>query len=147
MAARHSYDADKKVVGCNRHVALDTDGGLLMVNLAAVYICGSTEAQMIIEAILKRWPWIKYLLFADSAYEQTRLMEKATFLDFVTEVARRVDDEPGFKVSPRRWAVKRIFGRLTRWRRLVSGHKQRINVFEAIIHVVVDSPLLHRISY
>ena len=40
-------------------------------------------------AIRKRWPWIKYL-FADGAYDRTKLLDKAAFLDFVVEIVRRV---------------------------------------------------------
>ena len=35
-----------------------------------------------------------------------QLMDKAAFLDFVLEVVRRIDHEPGFKVLPRRWVVR-----------------------------------------
>jgi hypothetical protein len=41
------------------------------------------------------------------------LLDKAAFLDFVVEVVRRTDTDPGFKVIPR------SIGWLTRYRRLV----------------------------
>ena len=44
------------------------------------------------------------------AYDKTQLMDKAAFLDFVIEVVRCLDDEPGFKLVPRRWVVERTFG-------------------------------------
>lgn len=81
-------------------------------------------------------------LFADRAYDRTQLMDKAAFLDLVIEVVRRIDDEPGFKVAPRRWVVERTLppirasakgvGWITRWRRLVRDHEQRIDVSEAM---------------
>ncbi len=74
-------------------------------------------------------------------------MDKAAFLDFVIEVVRRIDDEPGFKVVPRRWVVERTFGWLTRWRRLVRDHEQRVDVSEAMIHVALGSLLLRRVSH
>lgn len=46
-----------------------------------------------------RWPWLKHL-FADGAYDRTQLMDKAAFRDFVIEVVRRINTEPGFKVLP-----------------------------------------------
>ena len=48
--------------------------------------------------------------FADGAYDRTRLLDKAAFLDFVIEVVRRSDPQPGFTVIPRRWVVERTFG-------------------------------------
>ena len=107
--AKRGYAAAKKAVGRKRHVAMDTDGRLLMVNLTPADFSDSAGAQMILDAIRKRWPWIKHL-FADGAYDGTQLMDKAAFLDFVIEVVRRIDGEPGFKVLPRRWVVERTFG-------------------------------------
>lgn len=115
--AKRGYDAAKKTAGCKRHVAVDTDGRLLMINLTATDISDGAGAQMILDAIPTRWPWVKHP-FADGAYDRTRLMDKAAFLDFFIEVVRRIDNEPGFKVLPRRRVVERAFAWLTRWRRL-----------------------------
>jgi hypothetical protein len=93
------YDAGKKVMGRKRHTAVDTGGRLLMVNLTCADVSDSAGAQTILAAIRKRWPWLKHL-FADGTYDQGRLMSKAAFLDFVVEIVRRMDHEPGFKVLP-----------------------------------------------
>jgi transposase len=145
-ARQRGYDAGKKVVGRKRHVAVDTDGRLLMVNLTTADISDSAGAQLILTAIRKRWPWLKHL-FADGAYDRGKLMDKAAFLDFVVEVVRRIDGEPGFKVLPRRWVVERTFAWMTRWRRLVRDYEQRLDVSEAMIHVAMGSLLLRRISH
>ncbi len=145
-ARARGYDANKKVVGRKRHIAVDTDGRLLMVNLTTADIADSAGAQAILDAIRKRWPWLKHL-FADGAYDRTRLLDKAAFLDFVVEIVRRIDAELGFKVLPRRWVVERTFGWLMRWRRLVRDFEQRLDVSEAMIHVTMGSPLLRRIAH
>jgi hypothetical protein len=44
------YDAGKKIVGRKRHIAVDTDGRLLMVNLTTADISDSAGAQMILNA-------------------------------------------------------------------------------------------------
>ncbi len=146
QAKTRGYDAGKKIVGRKRHVAVDTDGRLLMVNLTTADISDSAGAQAIIGAIRKRWLWVKHL-FADGAYDRGKLMDKAAFLDFVIEIVRRVDEEPGFKVLPHRWVVERTFGWLTRWRRLVRDYEQHLDVSEAMIHVAMGSLLLRRISH
>jgi len=107
--ADRGYDAAKRTVGRKRHVVVDTDGRLLMVNLTPADLSDNAGADMILAAIRKRRPWIKHL-FADGAYDSTQLMDKAAFRDFVIEVVRRIDREPGFKVLPRRWVVERTFG-------------------------------------
>lgn len=144
--AQRGYDAAKKTVGRKRHVVVDTDGRLLMVNLTPADVSDSAGAQMILDAIRKRWPWVKHL-FADGAYDRTALMDKAAFLDFVIDVVRRIDNEPGFKVLPRRWVIERSFGWMTRWRRLVRDYEQRLDVSEAMIHVAMGSLLLRRVSH
>lgn len=141
--AQRGYDAGKKIVGRKRHIAVDTDGRLLMVNITPADISDSAGAQTILDGIRKRWPWVKHL-FADGAYDRLQLMDKAAFLDFVIEVIRRSDDQVGFKPLPRRWVVERSFGWMTRWRRLVRDYETRIDVSEAMIFVALGGNLLRR---
>jgi hypothetical protein len=65
-ADMRGYDAAKKIRWPQRHIAVDTDGRLLMVNLTTADLSDSTGAQPILDAIRKRWPWVKHL-FADAA--------------------------------------------------------------------------------
>jgi hypothetical protein len=39
-------------------------------------------------------------------------MDRAAFKEFVVEIVRRIDADPGFKVLPRRWVVDQTFGLL-----------------------------------
>jgi len=145
-AKERGYDAGKKVTGRKRHIAVDTDGRLLMLNLTTADISDSAGAQMILDAIRKRWPWVKHL-FADGAYDRAQLMDKAAFLKFVIEVVRRIEGTEGFNVLPRRWVVERTFGWMTRWRRLVRDYEQRLDVSEAMIHIALGALLLRRIAH
>lgn len=145
-AEESGYDAGKKIAGRKRHIAVDTDGPLLMVNLTTTDIADPAGAQTIPGAIRKRRPWLEHL-FADGAYDRGQLMEKGAFLDFVIEAIRRISGEPGFKVLPRRWIVERTFGWMMRWRRLVRDYEQRLDVSKATIPVALDSLLLHRIAH
>jgi transposase len=141
--AKRGYDAGKKIVGRKRHIAVDADGRLLMVNLTPADISDSAGAEAVLEALRKRYPWIKHL-FADGAYDRLKLMDKAAFLDFVIEVIKRSDDQKGFEVLPRRWVVERTFGWMTRWRRLVRDYEKRIDVSRAMILVAMGGNLLRR---
>jgi hypothetical protein len=49
-------------VGRKRHIAVDTDGRLL----TPADISDGAGAQMILDGVRKRWPWLKHL-FADGA--------------------------------------------------------------------------------
>ena len=140
------YDAAKKTVGRKRHVVVDTDGRLLMLNLTTADVSDSAGAQLILDGVRKQWPWLKHL-FADGAYARTKLLDKAAFRDFILEIVRRADAEPGFKVLPRRWVVERTFGWMTRWRRLVRDYEARLDVSHAMIHVAMGSLLLRRLAH
>ncbi len=125
---------------------VDTDGRLLITNLTTADISDSAGTQLILDAIRTRWPWLKHL-FVDGAYDRTQLIDKAAFLNFVIGVVRRIDNEPVFKVLPRRWVVEQTFGWMIRWRRFVRDYEIRIDVSEAMIHVALGSLLLRRISH
>ncbi len=71
-ARERGFDGGKRIVGRKRHIAVDTDGRLLMVNLTPADLSDSAGAQMILDAIRKRWPWLKHL-FADGGYDRTQL--------------------------------------------------------------------------
>jgi putative transposase len=136
----------KKIAGRKRHIAVDTEGRLLMMNLTSADISDSAGALAILDVIRKRWPWVKHL-FADGAYDRRTLMDKAAFMDFVIEIVRRIDKEPGFKALPRRWVVERTFGWMVRWRRLVRDYEKRIDVSKAMIHIALGSLLWRRIAH
>jgi transposase len=143
QAKTRGYDANKKILGRKRHIAVDTDGRLLMVNLTTADISDSAGAQAILDAIRKRWPWVKHL-FADAAYDRLTLMDKAAYLNFVIEIIRRSEQQKGFHVLPRRWVVERTFGWMMRWRRLVRDYEKRIDVSTAMIHVAMGGLLIRR---
>lgn len=123
-----------------------------MVRLTPADVSDSAGAQAIIDAIRKRWPWLKHP-FADGAYDRIQLIDKAAFRDFVIEVVRRIEPqatpagrykEPGFRVLPRRRVVECGFAWIARWRRLVLDYERRLDVAEAFIHVAVGSLRLRR---
>jgi putative transposase len=145
-ASEGGYDANKKIKGRKRHIAVDTDGRLLAVNLTPADVADSTGASMVLDALKERWPWVKHL-FGDAAYDRRTLMDKAAFLDFTVEVVRRLQGQSGFAVQPRRWVVERSFAWLLRWRRLVRDYEQRIDVSQNMIYVAMSSVLLHRIFF
>jgi len=146
FAEVRGFDGGKRIVGRKRHIAVDTDGRLLMVNLTPADVSDSDGAQTILAAIRKRWPWLKHL-FADAGYDRTKLMDKAAFLDFVVEIVRRSDTAAGFEVIPRRWVVERTFGWMVRWRRLIRDYERRLDVSEAMIDVAMGALLLQRVAH
>ena len=140
------HGAAKRTKGRKRHIAVDTEGRPLMVNLTPADVQDAAGAERIITAIRRRWPW-RRRLFADGAYDRGRLMSEAAYHDFVVEVVRKLAGQQGFQPLPRRWVVERTFGWMTRWRRLVRDHERRCDVSEAMIHLSMGSLLLRRVSH
>lgn len=140
------YDAAKRTKGRKRHVAVDTDGRLLMVNLTTADLQDATGAEEILRAVRKRWPWLKHL-FADGAYDRGRLASLAAYKDFTLEIVRKLPDQKGFQVLPRRWVVERTFGWMTRWRRPVRDYEKRMDVSDAMIHLSLGALLLRRVAH
>ncbi|MBB4276571.1 transposase [Rhizobium mongolense] len=137
-AGTRGFDGAKKIVGRKRHIAVDIDGHLLMVNLTTT---DSSGAQAILDGLAKRWTLIKHL-FADGAYDRRQLLYNAAFLDFVVEIVRRTIQAS----IPRRGVVERTFGWLTRYRRLVRDYEARLDVSEAMIYAAMASPIIRRIK-
>ena len=78
QAKDRGYDAANKITSRKRHIAVDTAGRLLMVNLTVADSADSTCAQPVLEALKKRWPGAKHY-FADGACDRLALMDKAAF--------------------------------------------------------------------
>lgn len=142
-ASDRGIDAHKKIVGRKRHVAVDSDGRLLLVNMTPANVADSTGAQMILDAMYRKWPSVKHF-FADGAYERKSLMDKAAYLGFVVEVVKRTPGQTGFQPVAKRWVVERTFGWLVRWRRLVRDYERRLDVSESMTQIVMASILLKR---
>jgi putative transposase len=137
----------REMLNAIRYMARSGGGWRMLptVNLTTADVSDNAGAQVILDGVRKRWPWLKHL-FADGAYDRTKLVDKATFRDFVLEIVRRTDSQTGFKVLPRRWVVERTFGWTTRWRRLVRDYETRLDV-KAMIHVAMESLLLRWIVH
>jgi putative transposase len=112
-ARERGQDARKKISGRKRQFAVDTDGRVLAVNLTPADIADSTGAQLVLDALLKRWPRIKHL-FGNTTYDPCTLLDKAAYLDLTVEVVRGSQGQDGFQVQSRRWVVERRFAWLLR---------------------------------
>lgn len=86
---------------------MDTDGRLLFINLTAAGHLRlrrppddpRQSAQALAQA---------QHLFADGAYDCTKLKDMTAFLDFTVEIVRRSDAAQGFGGLPRRWVASRF---------------------------------------
>ncbi|WP_352663181.1 transposase [Mesorhizobium australicum] len=102
-----------------------------MVNLTTT---DSSGARAVLDGIRKVGPG-RSICSPTTPYDRLKLVDKVAHFDFVVAIIRRSDDQKGFQVLPRRWAVERTFGWMTRTRRLVRHCEQRIDVSHVIVLV------------
>jgi putative transposase len=135
------YDAAKRAKSRKRHVVVDADGRLLMVNLTSADMQDAAGAEAIVKAMRQRWPWLKHL-FADGAYHRGRLVSAAAYRDFVVAVVRNLEGLRVSRLSARRQPADRTFGRIGRWRRLVRDYERRCDVSEIMARRTIEALLL-----
>lgn len=92
------FDAAKKILGRKRHAMVDTDGRPLGLLVHPANVQDRDGAVPLLKAWHSRHPFIAKA-FADSAYNSDRVAS-ATSIDI--QIVRRIADQSGFVVHPRR---------------------------------------------
>ena len=63
----------------------------------------------------------------------------------VVEISKRIADQKGFHVLPKRWIVERTFGWLNYSRRLSKDYEERPDMSEAMIYLSMTRLMLNRL--
>jgi transposase len=124
------YDAAKKINGRKRHAMVDTDGRSLELQVHAASVQDRDGAPAVLQAAHARFPLIQKV-FADSVYAGERV---ANATAIVVEIVRKLPDQVGFKVLPRRWVVERFFAWVNRNRRLAKDFEATIASATAFLY-------------
>ena len=141
------YDAGKRVKGRKRHVAVDTIGLPLVLQVHAADVQDRDGAPAVIAALMETMPSVAKV-FADSAYRGPKL---ATMLAAIPaapalDIVRKPQDQQGFAVAPRRWVVERFFAWLGRCRRLAKDYERRVASSLAWLQLAVIRLLIRRLG-
>jgi putative transposase len=106
----------------------DADGGLDLL----------TEAARLFPRVRKLW--------VDSAYAGNFEDWVATILGWDVEIVRKLAEQIGFEVQPKRWIVERSLAWLARHRRLAKDYEHLPECSEAHIYLVSIGLLLKRLA-
>src|SRR5579864_6286162 len=136
------YDAGKKIKGRKQHVMVDTDGRGLVMQAHAADIQDRDGAIPLLKASRKSFPFVE-LAFADSAYGAQRVREATSI---VIEIVKRLGDQVGFQVLPRRWVVERFLAWINRNRRLAKDFEGSIASAEAFLYAASVMLLTRRLA-
>jgi transposase len=136
------YDAGKKVNGRKRHALVDTDGRALVLQTHPASVQDRDGAIPLLQASRRSFPFIERV-FADTAYAADRV---ANATCIVVEIVRKLPDQIGFTVLPRRWVVERFFAWLGRNRRLAKDFEATIASATAFLYAASVMLLTRRIA-
>ena len=136
------YDAAKKVKGRKRHALVDTDGRALLLQVHPANVQDRDGAVPLLQTSRRWFPFIERV-FADSAYVAERV---ANATRVVVEIVRKLPDQVGFAVLPRRWVVERFFAWINRNRRLAKDFEGTVASAAAFLYVASVMLLLRRLA-
>jgi transposase len=136
------YDAGKKIKGRKRHALVDTDGRGLELQVHPASVQDRDGAPAVLRASRARFPFIQKV-FADGIYAGERLA-KATAI--AVEIVRRLPDQLGFQLLPRRRVVERFLAWINRNRRLAKDFEGTIASANAFLYAACVMLLTRRIA-
>jgi transposase len=136
------YDAAKKVTGRKRHALVDTDGRGLKLYVHPASTQDRDGAIPLLKASRLWYPFIERV-FADSVYAGEKL---ANATRIVVEIVRRLADQVGFAVLPRRWVVERFFAWINRNRRLAKDFEGTVVSATAFLYAASVMLLTRRLA-
>jgi putative transposase len=136
------YDAGKKIKGRKRHAMVDTDGRCLEVQVQEASVQDRDGAPSVLRASQSRFPFVK-TAFADSVYAGEKV---AAATSIVVEIVRKLPDQVGFQVLPRRWVVERFFAWINRNRRLAKDFEATIASATAFLYAACVMLLTRRLA-
>ena len=136
------FDAGKKVKGRKRHVMVDTDGRALLIQTHAADIQDRDGAVPLLKASRRTFPFVEHV-FADSAYTGDQVAHATRI---AVEIVRKLPDQVGFAVLPRRWVVERFLAWVNRNRRLAKDFEATLASATAFLYAAAVMLLLRRIA-
>ena len=136
------FDAGKKVKGRKRHAMIDTDGRALVLQVGPASVQDRDGAVPLLQASRAVFPFVERV-FADTAYAGERV---ANATSIVVEIVRKLPDQVGFVVLPRRGVVERFFAWINRNRRLAKDFEGTIASATAFLYAASVMLLTRRIA-
>jgi transposase len=121
---------------------VDTDGRALELQVHPASIQDRDGAVPLLQMSRRSFPFIEHA-FADTAYAAERV-KNATCI--AIEIVRKMPNQVGFEVHPRRWVVERCFAWLGRNRRLAKDFEATVASATAFLYAASAMLLIRRIA-
>lgn len=146
------YDAGKKIKGRKRHALTDTNGLLLGVVVTPASVQDRDGAKLLL-CLFCHSLLSLLMIFADGGYagkleafvqHMGRLFGHGA--SFALGIVKKLEDQKGFIVLPRRWVIERSFGWLVKQRRLTRDHEKNPRHHEAFVYIAFIGIMSQRLT-
>jgi transposase len=121
---RAGDDGAKKRKGSKVHIAVDTLGHLLALNVTAANEQDRAQVEALAQAVQHVTGDHVQLAFVDQGYTGETPAAAATRHGIQLEVVKHTEAKRGFVLLPRRWVVERSFAWAARFRRLARDYER-----------------------
>lgn len=148
QAGQRGYDANKKISGRKRHVAVDCLGLILAIFITPANVQDRDGAKPLIKTLVNLYGRLQ-LIWADAGYLGALVAWVKSLRPFGKlrlEIVRRCDLLKGFKILPRRWVVERTFGWFFKSRRLCRDYEVRLDHSEAMLRICAIHIMVKRLA-
>lgn len=139
--ARAGYDGAKRRKGSKIHIAVDTLGHLLALQVTSAAAQDRDQVGPLAQAVQEVTGQAVELAYVDQGYTGERPVEAAQQEGIQLEVVKLSEAKRGFVLLPRRWVVERSFAWMARFRRLAKDY-ERLPATVAGLHFTVFACLM-----
>lgn len=142
---QRGFDGGKQVNGRKRHLTVDTEGNLLVVQVHAANIQDHDGAEQVLAETHDLCPSVTYG-WADQGYTGELVEWAAALLCITLSIVKRPSNQKGFVVLARRWVVERTIAWLNRCRRLSKDFEHHLKNSEAMVYWASIQRMLRRLT-
>ena len=121
---------------------VDSDGRVLVIQAHPANVQDRDGAIPLLQTSRRSFPFVEHA-FADSVYNADRVGDATSI---AIEVVKKLADQVGFVVLPRRWVVERFFAWTDRNRRLAKDFEGTIASAGAFLHAASVMLLTRRLA-
>ena len=139
--ARAGYDGHKRKKGSKVHLAVDTLGQLLALQVTPANEQDRAQVAQLAQQVQDATGQSVELVYVDQGYTGDQPEQAAAHHGMRLEVVKLPEAKKGFVLLPRRWVVERSFAWATRFRRLARDY-ERLPATLAGLHFLVFAILM-----
>ena len=142
--SRAGYDGHKRKQGSELHLAVDTLGHRLALQVTPANEPDRTQVGVLAAAVQEATGEPVELVYVDQGYTGDVPTAAAADHGIELHVVKLSDAKHGFVLLPRRWVAERSFAWKTRFRRLVRDYERLQTTVEGLHLVAFSCLMLHQ---